>query len=131
MVALLLNHVPGSQGLTKERLMVLAEETGVAGSESMSGDGGDYNGWSGMSQMLVGDPALVRKEKGHRFSLTTQVIPISFNTWMFLSFANYSNTALFHPLQPPETSGRAIANALHILAHREGICTCGNPPPEC
>ena len=78
MVALLLNHVPGSQGLTKERLMVLAEETGVAGSESMSGDGGYYNGWSGMSQMLVGDPALVRKEKGHRFSLTTQVIPISF-----------------------------------------------------
>lgn len=76
MVALLLNHVPGSQGLTKERLMVLAEETGVAGSESMSGDGGYYNGWSGMSQMLVGDPALVRKEKGHRFSLTTQVIPL-------------------------------------------------------
>ena len=53
--------------------MVLAEETGVAGSESMSGDGGYYNGWSGMSQMLVGDPPLVRKEKGHRFSLTTQV----------------------------------------------------------
>ncbi len=74
MVALLLNHVPGTQGLTKERLIVLAEETGVAGSESMSGDGGYYNGWSGMSQMLVGDPPLVRKEKGHRFSLTTQVL---------------------------------------------------------
>jgi hypothetical protein len=80
LVALLLNHVPGTPGLTKEKLMVLAEETGVAGSESMSGDGGYYNGWSGMSQMLLGDPALVRKEKGSRFSLTTQVItpPIPF-----------------------------------------------------
>ena len=77
-MALLLNHVPGTQGLTKERLMVLAEETGIAGSESMSGDGVYYTGWSGMSQMFVGDPALMRKEKGHRFSLTTQVIPWSF-----------------------------------------------------
>ncbi len=74
LVALLLNHVPGTPGLTKEKLMVLAEETGVAGSESLSGDGGYSNGWSGMSQMLLGDPALVRKEKGQRFSLTTQVI---------------------------------------------------------
>ncbi|KAL9181063.1 hypothetical protein ACHAXT_009868 [Thalassiosira profunda] len=39
MVALLLNHVPGTQGMSKERLMVLAEETGVS-KESMSGDGG-------------------------------------------------------------------------------------------
>ena len=103
MVALLLHHVPGTQGMTKERLMVLAEETGVS-KESMSGDGGSfYDGWSGMKQLQEGDPALVRKEKGHRFSLTTQ---------------------------PPESSGRAVAHALHIYAHREGICTCGNPPPD-
>jgi hypothetical protein len=71
--------------------MVLAEETGVAGSESMSGDGGYYNGWSGMSQMLVGDPPLVRKEKGHRFSLTTQVRSKCF---IFLSFVNITQLQL-------------------------------------
>lgn len=100
MVALLLHHRPGTQGMTKERLMVLAEETGVS-KESMSGDGGFYDGWSGMKQLQEGDPALVRREKGHRYSLTTQ---------------------------PPESSGVAVASALHILAHREGICTCGVPP---
>jgi len=101
MVALLLNHIPGTQGLTKERLMVLAEETGVS-KESMSGDGSSfYDGWSGMKQLQEGDPALVRREKGHRYSLTTQ---------------------------PPESAGVAVANALHIVAHREGLCTCGNPP---
>eukprot|EP00985_Skeletonema_marinoi_P015226 scaffold7820_cov99-Skeletonema_marinoi.AAC.1 len=101
MVALLLNHIPGTQGLTKERLMVLAEETGVS-KESMSGDGSSfYDGWSGMKQLQEGDPALVRREKGHRYSLTTQ---------------------------PPESAGVAVANALHILAHREDMCTCGNPP---
>lgn len=46
MVALLLHHIPGTQGLTKERLMVLAEETGIS-KESMSGDGSNfYDGWS-------------------------------------------------------------------------------------
>ena len=50
LVALLLHHVPGTQGMTKERLMVLAEETGVS-KESMSGDGGFYDGWSGMKQV--------------------------------------------------------------------------------
>ena len=101
MVALLLNHIPGTQGLTKERLMVLAEETGIS-KESMSGDGSSfYDGWSGIKQLQEGDPALVRREKGHRYSLTTQ---------------------------PPESAGVAVANALHILAHREGLCTCGNAP---
>ncbi|KAL3768086.1 hypothetical protein ACHAW5_009143 [Stephanodiscus triporus] len=103
MVALLLNHVPGTQGMSKERLMVLAEETGVSSESTMGGDGGFYDGWAGVKQLLQGDPALVRKEKGHRYSLTTQ---------------------------PPESCGRAVAHALHILAHREGICKCGNPPPE-
>ncbi len=62
--------------MSKERLMVLAEETGVSG-ESMSGKGGFYDGWAGVKQLLQGDPALVRKEKGHRYSLTTQVCPYS------------------------------------------------------
>ena len=39
----------------------------------MSGDGGFYDGWSGVKQLQEGDPALVRKEKGNRYSLTTQV----------------------------------------------------------
>ena len=72
MVALLLHHVAGTPGMTKERLMVLAEEGGVS-SESMGGDGGFYDGWAGMKMLLHGDPALVRKEKGNRYSLTTQV----------------------------------------------------------
>ncbi|KAL7531615.1 hypothetical protein ACHAXR_007312 [Thalassiosira sp. AJA248-18] len=101
MVALLLNHVPGTQGMAKERLMVLAEETGIS-KESMSGDGGSfYDGWSGVKQLQEGDPALVRREKGHRYSLTTQ---------------------------PPETSGRAVAHALHIVAHREKMCNCSSNP---
>ena len=76
MVALLLNHVPG-KGMAKERLMVLAEEIGVSGNESMGGDGGFYDGWAGVKQLLQGDPALVRKEKGNKYSLTTQVSPYS------------------------------------------------------
>ena len=98
MVALLLHHIPGTQGIAKERLMVLAEETGVS-KESMSGDGGFYDGWSGIKELMRGDPALVRKEKGNRFCLTTQ---------------------------PPESSGVAVAYALHIVAHRQGLCNCGN-----
>ena len=75
LVALLLHHVPGTQGMTKESLVVMAEETGVS-TESMSGDGSFYDGWSGMKQLQQGDPALVRREKGHRYSLTTQVNPL-------------------------------------------------------
>merc|ERR1712157_438555 len=72
MVALFLHHTPGTEGLSKDRMMVLAEETGVS-KDSMSGDGGSYyDGWSGMKQLLEGDPALVKREKGNRFSLTTQ-----------------------------------------------------------
>jgi len=47
MIALLLNHEPGSPGLTKENLMLLAEETGVS-KDPMDGNGGFYDGWSGM-----------------------------------------------------------------------------------
>ena len=61
--------------------MVLAEETGIS-KESMSGNGGFYDGWSGMKQLQEGDPALVRREKGHRYSLTTQVN----STLYFLGF---------------------------------------------
>ena len=47
MIALLLNHRPGSEGISKESLMMLAEETGVS-KESMGGNGGWYDGWAGM-----------------------------------------------------------------------------------
>ena len=71
-VALLLHHVAGIPGMTKEQLMVLAEEGGVS-RESMGGYGGFYDGWAGMKMLLQRDPALVRKEKGHKYSLTIQV----------------------------------------------------------
>jgi len=58
MIALLLHHVAGIPGMTKERLMVLAEEGGV-NSESMGGDGGFYNGWAGTKMLLQRDQALV------------------------------------------------------------------------
>ena len=40
-----------SQKTAKERLMVLAEESGVS-TESMCGDGGFYDGWAGVKQLL-------------------------------------------------------------------------------
>ncbi len=92
MVALLLNHVPGTQGMAKERLMVLAEEIGVSGCESMGGDGGFYDGWAGVKQLLQGDPALVRKEKGNRYSLTTQVSPYSIKNSRILPLSFTLNT---------------------------------------
>ena len=52
MVALLLNHEAGSPGLTKEHLMLLAEETGVS-KDPMEGNGGFYDGWSGMKVSLL------------------------------------------------------------------------------
>ena len=56
------------------QLMVLAKETELSG-KSMSSIGDFYDGWAGVKQFLQGDPApaLVRKEKGHRYSLTAQV----------------------------------------------------------
>ena len=39
----------------------------------MGGDGGFYDGWAGKKMLQQRDPALVRKEKGHKYSLTTQV----------------------------------------------------------
>jgi len=73
MVALLLHHVAGIPGMTrKERLLVLAKEGGVI-SKSMGGDGVFYDGWAGMKILLQRDPALVRKEKGHKYSLAAQV----------------------------------------------------------
>ena len=72
MVALLLHHVAGIPVMKKEQLMVLAEEGGV-NSKSMGGDGGFCNGWEEMKMLLQRNPALVQKEKGHKYSLTTQV----------------------------------------------------------
>jgi flagellar motility protein MotE (MotC chaperone) len=96
LVALLLNHTPGTEGLSKERLMLLAEETGVS-KDPMGGKGGWYDGWSGMKEMTSGDPPLVSVIK-KKYSLTTQ---------------------------PFGGAGVDVATALHILAHRQSICRCG------
>jgi hypothetical protein len=101
MVALLNHHVVGTPGLTKERLMVLAEETGVS-TESMGGDGGFYDGWAGMKQLLAGDPALVRKEKCHKYSLTTQVSLCSIYVYIrFVSIKLMFMLMIFTSLSSP------------------------------
>jgi hypothetical protein len=97
LVALLLNHTPGTEGLPKERLMLLAEETGVS-KDPMGGKGGWYDGWSGMKEMTTGDPPLVSVVK-RKYSLTTQ---------------------------PTGGAGIDVAKALHTMAHRENICRCGS-----
>ena len=92
--------------------MVLAEETGVSG-ESMSGKGGFYDGWAGVKQLLQGDPALVRKEKGHRYSLTTQVCLYLF----FSCIYHTSAKTISRTLSPFEHSShqRRVVEQLHTL----------------
>ena len=96
MVALLL-HTREGEGKTKEQLMPLADATGIS-KEPMDQKNGFYDGWAGMSELKKGDPPLVTMKK-KLYCLTTQ---------------------------PPDSSGRKIARALHQLAHREEICNCGN-----
>jgi len=45
LVVLYLNHSPGTKGLSKERIMLLAEDTCVS-VDPMGGKGGWYDGWS-------------------------------------------------------------------------------------
>lgn len=97
LVALLLNHTPGTEGLSKERLMLLADETGVS-KDPMGGKGGWYDGWSGMKEMTTGDPPLVSVIK-RKYSLTTQ---------------------------PTGSAGIDVARALHTMAHRKNLCRCGS-----
>ena len=96
LVALLLNTRPG-EGLPKERLIDLADTGGVSNTP-MDQKSGYFDGWSGMSALKNGDPALVILKK-KLYCLSTQ---------------------------PPGSSGRDVARAVHILAHREGRCKCGN-----
>jgi len=97
LVALYLNHSPGTEGLPKEKILLLAEETGVS-LDPMGGKGGWYDGWSNVKELLSGDPALVHVSK-RKYRLTTQ---------------------------PPGECGIDIAKAIHVLAHRENLCRCGS-----
>jgi len=97
LVALHLNHIPGTEGLTKERLMLLADETGVS-KDPMGGKCGWYDGWSGMKEMVSGDPPLVSVVK-RKYSLTTQ---------------------------PSGSAGIDVAKALHTLSHKKNLCRCGS-----
>merc|ERR1740139_1938364 len=67
MVAMYLNTFPGGEGLLKDKLMTLAEETGVS-SDPMDGDGGFYDGWSSVKKLQEGDPPLVSVQKKEVFS---------------------------------------------------------------
>jgi len=96
MIALYIHSFPGGEGLSKERLMTLAEETGVS-KDPMDGNGGFYDGWSGVKRLQEGDPPLISVQK-RKYSLTEN---------------------------PPGSSGREVAKALHIVAHQEQICRCG------
>ena len=95
LIGLLLNTRPG-EGMSKEELMIRADECG-ASKVAMDQKNGFYDGWAGMSTLKTGDPALVCMKK-RLHCLTTQ---------------------------PQGSSGRDVARALHILAHREGHCRCG------
>jgi len=89
---------PGSkEGLSKEEILLHAEETGVS-KDPMGGVGGFYDGWSGFKQLTSGDPPLVCQKK-KLFALT---------------------------VRPAGCAGVDIAKALHVLAHREKCCTCGS-----
>jgi hypothetical protein len=81
--------------LTKETLMVYAQETGI---QDMSrAPGSLYDGFSGMRELTSGDPPLVNNSK-KRYSLT---------------------------MRPVGYAGIDIARALHTVAHSEGLCRCG------
>ena len=47
LVAILLNQSSSPNGLTKDNIMMLAEETGIS-KDAMGGNGGWYNGWAGI-----------------------------------------------------------------------------------
>lgn len=75
--------------------MLLAEETGVS-KDPMGGNGGWYDGWASMKEMISGDPPLVCVSK-RKYSLTTQ---------------------------PLGSSGLDVAKAIHTMAHRKKLCNC-------
>lgn len=102
LVALHLHHEPGTPELSKEQIMNYAEETGVSKDpmfgKGKSGYGGwNYDGWSGIKDMTGGDPALMSIVK-RKYALTTK---------------------------PHGEAGVEVAKAIHIVAHRQGICRCG------
>lgn len=95
MIGILLNTRSG-EGLSKEEAMIRADECG-ASKVAMDQKNGHYDGWAGVSTLKTGDPPLICMKK-KLYCLTTQ---------------------------PQGSSGRDVARALHILAHREGYCRCG------
>jgi len=97
LVALHLYHEPGTPPLTKEKIMMYAEECGVS-KDPMFGNGkGWYDGWSGFKDLCGGDPPLVSVIK-RKYALTTQ---------------------------PQGSSGIDVARAIHVVAHRQQLCRCG------
>jgi len=98
MVALLLNWKEGSEGLTKEALIMRAQETGI---QDMSRPPGSYyDGFSGINSLTSGDPPLVNDSK-KRYTLTTR---------------------------PTGSAGIDVARAIHIYAHKRQLCCCGREP---
>lgn len=89
-------------GLTKDELYVKAEGLEItknpfSGGTTQTGPF-HYDGWSSMSKLLSGDPALVIKRK-NRYKLT----------------------------RSSDIAGYSIAQAMHGWCHQHGNCSCGNP----
>lgn len=100
LVALLL-HQKNDDALSKEAILNYAEETCIS-KEPMHGNGRSfYNGWSGIKDLTVlseGRPALINITKRRGYALATE---------------------------PFGESGVDVARAVHVLAHRQGLCKCG------
>lgn len=78
--------------------MMRAQETGI---QDMSRPPGSYyDGFSGIKELISGDPPLVNHSK-KRYTLTTR---------------------------PTGSAGIDVARALHIHAHRRQFCRCGRDP---
>ena len=123
LVALHLHHEPGTKALTKEKIMMFAEESGV-NKDPMFGNGkGWYDGWSGFkvsatarSDFLIPQTNLSLKQ----FLCTSQDLTGGDPSLVSDVKRKYALTT-----QPTGSAGVDVAKAIHIVAHRQGICRCG------
>lgn len=87
--------------LTKDELYAMAEELNITKNPFSGGTTQTgpylYDGWSNMSNLLCGDPALVQKVKGKRYKLTRSC----------------------------DIAGYPVAKAMHHWCHQHGTCPCG------
>ena len=122
-VALLLHHEPGTPPLSKDKIMMLAEETGIS-KDPMFGNGKSwYDGWSGMKVRYA--ILMYLYASYHEIFLISQSIGLSWYQdltggdppLVSVVKRKYSLTT-----QPTGAAGVDVAKALHTLAHRQNLC---------